>query len=231
MEPLQDFPQVSGVERRYVPQKLVELRAVVEDGKDPIIDGLVAVYDSWSPVYDWFRERISSSFFEAAIGRDDVRALFNHDVNYVLGRSGPGTLELTSEKAGLRGRVTVSARSQLLRDLVILPLERRDVTGASFSFDLPPEGGVTWKKGADGVWERTLEAIGTLYDVGPVTFPFYPDTAVGVRSAMPPAMRSAMHLDEAKRSLEEWLHKETGARAAGHELDLLSRRMRMLALG
>lgn len=214
MEPTEAAPLVTGIERRFVPQQAAQLRAVERDGEDPVIEGTIAVYNTWSPVYGWFRERIASTFFEKAIGRDDVRALFNHDPNWVLGRTAAGTMELSTDDAGLQGRIVVDRSSTLLRDLVVLPIKRRDVTGASFSFDMPPKSvGEVWEKGPDGVWNRTLVSIGTLYDGGPVTFPFYPTTSV--------AARSAMGLDEAKRSLEEWLAREATTPEAKRELDEL----------
>ena len=150
-------------------------------GEAPKIRGYVALYNRFSPVYGKMRERIAPGFFDSAITAGaDVRLLFNHDPNFLLGRVSSGTLRIESDAIGLKIEATPPT-SGALRDLVIAPMERRDLTGASFSFTLAP-GGDTWAKAADGVWERTLTQAQDLFDVGPVAFPFYPDTSLAMRS-------------------------------------------------
>ena len=127
------------------------------------------------------RERIAPGFFDAALKESpDVRLLFNHDPNFLLGRTTSGTLKLESDSIGLKIEATPPA-SGTLRDMVIAPMERGDLTGASFSFTLQPNGD-TWAKASDGIWERTLKSAAELFDVGPVAFPFYPDTSLALRS-------------------------------------------------
>ena len=40
----------------------------------------------------------------------------------------------------------------------------------------------TWQTGADGVEERIIEEIETIFELGPVTLPAYPTTTVAARS-------------------------------------------------
>lgn len=178
------------VEKRFLELADAEIRVASEraegDGEAPVVEGYVAVFDRWSPVYEspWgpWRERIARTFFDDALGRDDVRAFFNHSPDYVLARTKSGTLELKADKKGLFMRAKV-VESQTVRDLVIEPMRRGDIDGASFSFTLPDDPGVeSWSKGKDGVLERTLLRIGRLIDVGPVALPFYPETALAARS-------------------------------------------------
>jgi HK97 family phage prohead protease len=49
-----------------------------------------------------FREMIMPGAFKDAIKNSDVRALFNHDPNLLLGRTESGTLRIKEDKAGLR---------------------------------------------------------------------------------------------------------------------------------
>jgi HK97 family phage prohead protease len=66
------------------------------------------------------------------------------------------------------------------------------VKGSSFSFTVP-SGGDSWAV-EDGRSIRTIQRIESLLDVGPVTFPAYPDADVKV------AQRSYQHFrDEQKR--------------------------------
>jgi len=170
-------------ERRFISGEGVELR-VEGEGPARKIAGYVALYNRFSPVYGKFRERIAPGFFDDAMSAGaDVRLLFNHDPNFVLGRTTSGTLRLRSDDVGLFMEADPPA-SDFVRGLVLEPLERRDISGASFSFTLAPDGD-KWSKAADGVWERTLTKAAELFDVGPVTFPWYPDTSVGMRATLP----------------------------------------------
>lgn len=179
-------------ERRFTPFQETELRVEPSDAGQRIV-GYVARFNSWSPVYGDFRERIAPGFFDAVLS-NDVRGLFNHDPNFVLGRTTAGTLRLASDNLGLLADVDAPDTS-LIADLVLSPIRRRDVTGASFSFTVAED---RWDKAQDGLWERTLLRAAELFDVGPVTFPFYPETDLAVRSldswreAHPPAAPPAL---------------------------------------
>jgi HK97 family phage prohead protease len=174
------------IERRYATG--VELRAEpTEEAGAPHIRGTVAVYNRWSPVYkvwgEGFRERIAPSFFTKVL-EADVRGLFNHDPNFVLGRT-PKTLRIWSDDEGLHMDAT-PPETGVVRDLVVAPMQRGDVTGASFSFALDydsDEPADLWEVGEDGVLQRTLLRASALYDVGPVTFPFYEQPALEAKSA------------------------------------------------
>ena len=156
----------------------IELREA-EDGSKRIA-GYFAVYDRWSPVYGRFRERIAPGFFDDAVGRDDIRALFNHDESRLLGRNKAGTLALRSDNIGLYGEVSPIPNTPTGSE-VAENLRLGNLTGASFAFSLPMEDGDKWAKAADGVWERTLLRAENVYDVSVVTNPLYPQTEVGLR--------------------------------------------------
>lgn len=158
------------IERRYVP---TELR-FDDQGR---VEGYAAVFEAWSVDLGGFRERIRPGAFRETIVTDDIRALFNHDVNYVLGRNRAGTLELAEDSQGLQFRVHPPATTWA-NDLRVT-IERGDVNQASFGFDTVKDD---WQL-AEGLRKRELIAV-RLYDVSPVTFPAYPQTAVNVRSLM-----------------------------------------------
>ena len=93
-------------ELRMLPLK--EIRINESDG-GTCIEGHAAVFDSWSETLGGifpFKEKVRKGAFAESIGRDDIRALFNHDPNYVLGRNRAGTLELVEDDVGLRVRIT-----------------------------------------------------------------------------------------------------------------------------
>ncbi len=89
------------VERRVVTQP-VEVRAM---GDTPMLSGYAAVFNTDTVIAGMFRERIAPGAFTAAVREDDVRALFNHDPNCVLGRTTAGTLSLSEDQTGLRYQI------------------------------------------------------------------------------------------------------------------------------
>jgi HK97 family phage prohead protease len=146
----------------------------------PVIEGHAALFDSLSQdlggVFP-FKEKIRAGAFKASIEKDDVRALWNHDANYVLGRNKAGTLELKETSKGLKVRIR-PPDTQWARDLTE-SIKRGDVSQMSFGFICERE---SWSID-NGQDVRTLEQV-KLFDVSPVTFPAYLDTDVGVRSAL-----------------------------------------------
>src|SRR5690606_13465231 len=80
-----------------------ELRADLEGRA---IEGYAALYESPSDAAGWYTEVIARGAFTEALKRsDDIVALFNHNENYVLGRTTAGTLELWEDDKGLRYKV------------------------------------------------------------------------------------------------------------------------------
>ena len=159
-------------EIRTVP---IELR--VEGGDTPKIVGHAAVFDKWSEDLGGFREKIAPSAFTKTIKEGDIRALFNHDPNFVLGRNTAGTLVLEEDKKGLK--VTIDPPdTQWARDLTT-SIERGDINQMSFSFRTIKDLWTTPNNGKEN--QRELLEV-KLFDVSPVTFPAYPQTDVGVRS-------------------------------------------------
>jgi len=71
--------------------------------------------------------------------------------------------------------------TQTIRDLVLEPIKRGDVDQASFGFIVAP-GGATFDENEDGVLIRTITKFMRIFDVSPVTFPAFQDTAVGEAS-------------------------------------------------
>lgn len=151
-----------------------ELRAI--DGDEPEIVGYAAVFNAMSEDLGGFREKIQQGAFSQSILTDDIRALFNHDPNYVLGRNRSGTLELSEDIQGLRIRVKVPNTSWA-RDLME-SIKRGDINQMSFGFRTVKD---LWEETNKKV-VRTLQEV-KLFDVSPVTYPAYPQTSATVRSA------------------------------------------------
>ncbi|MEN6334124.1 MAG: HK97 family phage prohead protease [Phycisphaerales bacterium] len=169
-----DKPEIQGIESRVLTAEDMELR--VEGDKAPRLTGYAAKFNRWSEDLGGFREKIAPGAFSAVL-KDDVRCLKNHDANLILGRTSSGTLKLESNSVGLKYTVDVPDTTTG-RDTVE-EVRRKDITGCSFSFSVLEDD---WRYLEDGSIERTIIKLRSLYDVGPVTYPAYPDTTVAARS-------------------------------------------------
>lgn len=151
----------------------VEVRA---EGEQAVAVGYAARFDALSQNLGGFVERIDPKAFNQTVTQADVRALFNHDANFVLGRSSSGTLRMDVDDEGLRYEIDLPPTATG-RDLAVL-LKRGDISGSSFGFRVLDD---EWGETEDGYPLRTLKAV-ALRDVGPVTFPAYTAAESALRS-------------------------------------------------
>jgi HK97 family phage prohead protease len=184
-----------------VPLLAVESRS--EDGAErEWVVGYAAKFGVLSLDLGDFVERIDPGAFGLVAERRgrrkplETRALWNHDPNYPLARY-PGTLRMTVDEVGLRYEFPVPDTSYG-RDIAS-NIRAGIVKGSSFSFTVP-SGGDSWAV-EDGRSVRTIQKIDTLLDVGPVTFPAYPDADVKVAQRSFDQYRQQQEIEVAKRSL------------------------------
>ena len=143
------------------------------DPDDPRITGYAAVFNTWTDIGGWFRESIRPGAFAKTIKEADVRALWNHDANYVLARNKSGSLKLREDDKGLAVEID-PVPAQWANDL-LTSMRRGDVSQMSFGFQVNKQE-VDYDKD-----ERILVDV-TLFDVSVVTYPAYPTTTAQVRS-------------------------------------------------
>jgi HK97 family phage prohead protease len=169
------------IQRRSSPRSAgpvgVQKRA---DGGETIVGYAAVFYNPAEPgtafrIWDDVEERIMPGAFDKAVREDDVRGLFNHCPDFVLGRSKSGTLRLSVDARGLRYEID-PPDTQAGRDVLTM-LRRGDVSGSSFAFN--PRSRTFREVGGLHVVEVNDVA---LYDVGPVTYPAYPATESAARS-------------------------------------------------
>ena len=153
-----------------------EIRAEGE-GKESRIVGHAAIFNIFANIWD-FKEQVAPGAFSKSIGQDDIRALFNHNPDFVLGRNRAGTLKLSEDERGLAIEIT-PPDTQFARDLIV-SMKRGDISQMSFGFRVIKD---EWDQGAKPM-ERTLKEV-QLFDVSPVTFPAYPETDVSARNYRP----------------------------------------------
>lgn len=161
------------LERRVV---TMPIESRLADGAEPTLEGYAAVFNNVTEIAGLFREQIAPGAFADAVGRDDVRALFNHDANFVLGRTTAGTLRLSEDATGLRYSVTPPSTTWA-NDLMV-SVKRGDISQSSFAFTVNDDA---WEYPKGEMPVRTIRSA-TLFDVSPVTYPAYASTTVSARS-------------------------------------------------
>jgi uncharacterized protein len=184
----------------------IERRGDGADAADYLI-GYASVFDEWTTLIEserWtWKETVRRGAFTAALAeRQDVRSLFNHDPNFVLGRTAAGTLRLQETEKGLLQETRLSG-SQTVRDLVITPIGRGDISGQSFAFLPRNDGSQTtierkdrtiivrrsgeriteWEENGKLYTERELLSV-DLFDVTVATYPAYRGTSVAMRAGI-----------------------------------------------
>jgi len=161
------------IERRAFSLEQLEVR---KQDDTPTITGYAAMFNQLSEPLGGFREVIRPGAFRNSLKYADVRALWNHDPNYVLGRTKSGTLKLAEDEHGLAIEI-IPPDTTWARDL-LESIRRGDVDQMSFGFRTIKDSWVT----TNGETLRELLEV-ELFDVSPVTFPAYPQTSVQVRTA------------------------------------------------
>jgi HK97 family phage prohead protease len=156
-----------------------EVRAEPHEDQPTRIVGYGSVFNIRSEPLWGFREIIKPGAFDDVLN-DDVRGLFNHDPNFILGRSTSGTLKVSVDERGLQYNIQ-APDTQTIRDLVLAPMQRGDINQSSFAFRVARDGD-HWYEDEEGVVIREIHKFSRLYDVSPVTYPAYQAADSTVRS-------------------------------------------------
>lgn len=158
------------VERRMFP---VELRVQTDDGVKKIV-GHAGVFNQLSENLGGFREKVAPGAFAKTIQEADIRALWNHNIDIVLGRNRANTLSLEEDDKGLAFRILPPKWA----DNYCETIDRGDVSQMSFAFRTIRD---EWQNEEGKESLRILHEV-ELFDVSPVTYPAYPQTDVNVRA-------------------------------------------------
>jgi uncharacterized protein len=138
-----------------------------------------------------FRERLQKGCFDRALAKDsDIKCMFNHSPNFVLGRTSNGSLTVGADDTGLHFNCVLGKQSyaQDLRESIRTGL----VNQCSFGFMLDDDDpdSQDWDSDVDDetgerYMVRTIKNVHTLLDASPVTDPAYPATSCDARSLWP----------------------------------------------
>jgi HK97 family phage prohead protease len=207
--------------RRQTANRQAKVQIRGKEGEEQFITGYAAVFyresDPQTEYWLWSNnvERLMPGCFDRALSEGhDARGLFNHDSANLLGRVSNGTCELTVDNVGLRFEIPID-----LEDpdhcRVVSKIRRGDLSGCSFAFaNTRAEWEEVSEEGKDTIWVRKITDL-DLYDVGPVTYPAYEATEVGLRTAV----ASDRELVEARSALTA--HQDALAKHRQNESDAI----------
>ena len=154
---------MAGMEKRTFHGEKLEIRKSPDGRK--FIEGVLR-YGVLSEEMYGFQERLAPSVFHRTLNAgSDVKMLWNHNDDEILGSTKSGTLQLTNRAEGLYFACEIPESATNRFETI----QRGDVDGVSFGF-LPEAE--TWDHAASPPI-RTLTAA-RLVEISPAPFPAYP---------------------------------------------------------
>jgi HK97 family phage prohead protease len=189
------------VERAVDFEPLPEEERASKEGDGKTLEGYAAVFDADTEINSWeghFNERIARGAFRKTLRERQPVLQFNHGHDSRFGQLPIGRFESVKEdKHGLRVQARLFEHADPIREAIA----EGAVTGMSFRMKVVRDswtdnkgneikdrgelldllyGGAEAKK--RGPLQRTIKEV-KLMEAGPVVFPAYSQTSVGVRSA------------------------------------------------
>lgn len=183
-------------------------RTKIDDagGQTMVVEGYAAVFDTptvlWESEYSGYtyKEQIERGAFDGAdLSRTVLK--YNHgDTALVLARTSNQSLELVPDEHGLKVTATL-ADTTAARDLYTL-IKGGYIDKMSFAFTVNAEA--IAEDRATKTYLRTIQQIGTVYDVAAVDFPAYDDTEIEARSGSADFFKrlDAKRIEDRKRRLK-----------------------------
>jgi len=206
------------IERAVDFEPLPEEERAGNQGDGRTLEGYAAVFDADTEINSWeghFKERIVRGAFRKTLRERTPVLQFDHGHDSRFGNLPIGSFEsIKEDKHGLRVQARLFDHAEPIRQAI----EAGAVSGMSFRFKVVRDSWADNKGneikdrnelvellyGGDkkrGPLQRTIKEV-KLMEAGPVVFPAYPQTTVGVRSAMTD--------DERRQRLEDLAHEGAG---------------------
>ena len=182
------------------------LRSVQNADGTHTISGYAALYNVLSEeLAPGVRERLAPGCFDTAVASSDIRCLYNHDSNFLLGRQSNSTLTVKADQLGLYYECQVPDTSYA-KDIAVL-MERGDLKENSFAFTVSSDN-IDVEQSADGGSIETIRSVDELFDVSIVVRPAYPQTFSVYR-----------HVDLMKQASESRTAEETNTASKQTEVE------------
>lgn len=195
----------TGVKHRLFYRPDIEVRADEQSSGLPILRGHAIVANTISDAAGVWTEEVSPEAITKALARNsEVVALWNHRDDFPLQRT--PKLKMQQDEKGLLVEFQPSDTSYA-RDL-IANIESGVVKAMSFGFYLLEESRQVNPEGIDHYIIEDFE----LFDVSPVTYPFYKETDIDIKKS---DIYKARSLGEQKKD------KKSGCRKVFYNMMLL----------
>ena len=141
------------------------------------LTGYAAVFNSEAVLGDFSEVIRQGAFAKSLATGSNIRALYQHQGDALLGTTRGGTLQLREDARGLAFELALPDTSHG-KDLAIL-VGRGDVAGCSFGFRVAP-GGDRWEQRGATLVRELLNV--DLVEITITSDPAYQDTTVAMRS-------------------------------------------------
>ena len=157
---------------------MLEIRASgTFTNKGKTLSGYAAVFNSEAVLGDFTEVIRQGAFAKSLATGSNIRALYHHQGDALLGTTRGGTLQLREDGHGLAFTLALPDTTHG-KDLAIL-VDRGDVSGCSFGFRVAP-GGDRWEQRGKQMVRELLTV--ELLEVTLTADPAYQDTTVAMRS-------------------------------------------------
>lgn len=152
----------------------------------------------------WVETIAPGAFSRFLAGSGDVKALWNHNHDLVLGSRANGTLHLEETAEGLYGSVEINRDDRAAMD-AYARISRGDVSGCSFGFDCQ----VDQFTDDGGTFRTVIREVYPLYEVSPCVFPAYETTSIQARERLDEMKRSkALENEQWRESMKNKIRKD-----------------------
>lgn len=150
----------------------------------------------------WIEEIAPGAFSRTLRENKDVKVLWNHNSDIVLGSTINRTAALREDDVGLFGSNEINEEDQEAKN-GYARIARGDVRGCSFGFEI---------KAMEERWDdegnyRTRITDVDLYEVSPCTFPAYAQTSISARAKAELEEARTRYTKAQEKRRDEWREK------------------------
>ena len=172
-------------EKRYIEEPIkIEERSLEDGSKAEFITGAGIVFNKWSkPMSMELRNGQRVVFIEKIEARSvdgvDMSGMVSMvDHKITLGKRSKGTMDVTVTDTAVNYSVKIPNTTDGLNAKE--NIRNGNLEGSSFQFTIA-KGGDSWDKSVQP-YQRTISKFSSVTEMGPVTYPAYPDTTAAMRS-------------------------------------------------